>query len=220
MNKTSVPTRPTFAPRRTFRFDWGLFLNESIKSFSTTASVIPSSPYLARALLRSIDFSQATAIVEVGVGTGAVTHELLSRMRPDARLYAIDINPRFIAYLRSAFDDRRLAPIVGSAEDLGAILRERGVAQADAIVSSLGLSMMPKPLRECIMSEMKRSLRPGGVFSQFQYLHARHAPRCLNFFGVNAFCEERLLRQHFRRVSHHAVLRNFPPATVYTCWPR
>jgi phosphatidylethanolamine/phosphatidyl-N-methylethanolamine N-methyltransferase len=217
MNRVNLPTHQRFAPRPKTNFDWGLFLNESIKSFSTTASVVPSSPYLARAMLRSIDFGGATSIVEVGVGTGAMTHELLQRMRPDARLYALDINPRFIAYLRSSIDDRRLIPIAGSAEDLGSILAARGVLQADAIVSSLGLSIMPKPVRERILGEMKQHLRPGGVFSQFQYLHARHAPRCLNFFGVDAFCEERFLRQHFRRVSLHNVLRNFLPATVYTC---
>jgi phosphatidylethanolamine/phosphatidyl-N-methylethanolamine N-methyltransferase len=214
-----LPLRQRLAPRRANRFDWGLFLNESIKSFSTTASVVPSSPYLARALLRSIDFSRATAIVEVGVGTGAVTHELLRRMRPDARLYALDINPRFIDFLRNAIDDRRLVPIAGSAEDLGPILAARNVRHADAIVSSLGLSMMTKPQRERILREMRHCLRPGGVFSQFQYLHARHAPRYLNFFGVEAFCEEKFLRQYFSRISLHTVLRNFLPATVYTCWP-
>jgi phospholipid N-methyltransferase len=220
MDRVQLPSRQRSLPPRNANFDWGLFLNESIKSFSTTASVVPSSPYLARAMLRSIDFSLATSIVEVGVGTGAVTHELLRRMRPDARLYALDINPRFIDYVRSAIDDRRLIPIAGSAEDLGSILAARGVLQADAIVSSLGLSLMTKPLRERILREMKQHLRPGGVYSQFQYLHARHAPRCLNFFGVDAFCEERFLRQYFRRVSLHTVLRNFLPATVYTCWPR
>src|ERR1700761_928487 len=96
---TPLSIRQTAVSRRGVPFDWGLFFNESLRSFSTTASVVPSSPYLARALLRSIDFSQATSIVEVGVGTGAVTHELLRRMRPDARLYALDINPRFIAFL-------------------------------------------------------------------------------------------------------------------------
>jgi phospholipid N-methyltransferase len=110
MNRIQLPSRQRSLPRRNLNFDWGLFLNESIKSFSTTASVVPSSPYLARAMLRSIDFNLATSIVEVGVGTGAVTHELLRRMRPDARLYALDINPRFIDYLRSAIDDRRLIP--------------------------------------------------------------------------------------------------------------
>lgn len=208
------------AARRLQRFDWGLFFNESIKSFSTTASVVPSSRYLARAMMRAIDFSRATTIVEVGVGTGAVTRELLSRMRPDARLYALDINPRFIAYVREEFDDERLIPIAGSAEVLGELLASRGVEQADAIVSSLGLSLMTDPQRRRILREMKLRLGPGGVLTQFQYLHARHAPRCLNFFGMESFCEERFLRQHFRRVSMHTVLRNFLPATVYTCSAR
>ncbi len=217
----SLPRIRTTGPaRRGARFDWGLFFNESLKSFSTTASVVPSSPYLARAMLRPIDFLHATAIVEVGVGTGAMTHELLHHMRPDARLYAIDINERFIDYLRRNIDDKRLVPITGSAEHLGTILSEHGVRHVDAIVSSLGLSLMTQPQREGILREMKRQLRPGGVFTQFQYLHARHAPRALQFFSLEAFSEEEFLRQYFRRVSLHTVLRNFPPATVYTCWSR
>src|ERR1700719_1653599 len=108
MDTTHSPLRPKTGPRSASRFDWGLFFNESLKSFSTTASVVPSSPYLARAMLSSIDFSRAKSIVEVGVGTGAMTHELLRRMRPDARLYALDINPRFIDFLREAIVDPRL----------------------------------------------------------------------------------------------------------------
>lgn len=213
-----METRHRVAPR--LPFDWRLFFNESIKSFSTTASVVPSSPYLARAMMRSIDFSRATVIVEVGVGTGAMTQQLLQRMRPDARLYALDINPRFIDYLRDAIDDPRLASICGSAEDLGELLAAHGVHEADAIVSSLGLSLMTTEQRERIVREMKSSLRPGGVFSQFQYLHARHAPRALKVFGKKGFCEESFLRQYFRHVSLQTELRNFLPATVYTCWPR
>lgn len=203
--------------RRAPRFDWGLFLNESLKSFSATASVTPSSRYLARAMSRSIDFGRAHIIVEIGVGTGAITRELLCRMRPDARLYAFDINPRFIDYMHCEFADPRLMPIVGSAERLGEILAKLDVAQADAIVSSLGLSLMTDPQRKRIVREMKSQLRPGGVLTQYQYLHARHAPRCLKLFGMPAFSEERFLRQHFGCVSLHTVLRNFLPATVYTC---
>ncbi len=205
------------ASRRAPRFDWGLFFNESLKSFTTTASVVPSSPHLARAMLRAIDFGRALTILEIGAGTGAMTRELLQRMRPDARLYALDINPRFIEYMHCQFDDPRLFPIEGSAEKLGEILYGHGVSKADAIVSSLGLSLMTEAQRRRILREMKAQLRPGGVLTQFQYLHARHAPRCLHFFGMDAFSEEQFLRQHFGRVSLYTVLRNFLPATVYTC---
>src|ERR1700677_3351154 len=113
-------------PRNVNRNDWGLFLTESFRSFNTTASLLPSSKHLASALMRPIDFDRARVIVELGVGTGAVTLELLQRMRPDARLYALDINARFIEFVRETIPDPRLVPVVGAAEDLGDILRELG----------------------------------------------------------------------------------------------
>src|SRR5580704_16539408 len=122
------------APRSVGRSDCGVFLTESLRSFSTTASVLPSSKHLASAMLRPIDLERARAIVELGAGSGAMTIGLLQRMRPDARLYALDINPRFIEFLHETVSDPRLVPLVGAAEDLGEILREQGVRKADAIV--------------------------------------------------------------------------------------
>src|ERR1700683_5710412 len=130
------------APRSVGRSDWGVFLIESIRSFSTTASVLPSSKHLASARLRPIDFERARVIVELGAGTGAVTLEFLQRMRPDTRLYALDINARFIEFLRETISDPRLVPLVGAAEDLGEILREQGLRKGDAIISSLGLATL------------------------------------------------------------------------------
>src|ERR1700733_4998633 len=167
------------APRSVGRSDWGVFLTESIRSFTATASVLPSSKHLASAMLRLIDFERSREIVELGAGTGAMTIELLHRMRPDARLYALDINARFIQFLRETISDPRLVPLVGSAEDLGEILSQQGVRKADAIISSLGLTTMQDQLRERILREMRGCLVPGGVVSQFQYWHSRGGPRWL-----------------------------------------
>jgi phospholipid N-methyltransferase len=205
------------APRSVGRSDWGLFLTESFRSFSTTASVLPSSKHLASAMLRPIDFERASVIVELGVGTGAVTLELLNRMRPDARLYALDINARFIEFVRETIHDPRLAAVVGAAEDLGDILQERGERKADAIISSLGLTTMRGDQRERILREMRQSLAQGGVVSQFQYWHSRGGPRWMRALGLRGFPEEEFLRQYFHRISTNHVLRNFPPATVYSC---
>src|SRR5580658_7525363 len=148
------------SPRSVGRSDWGLFLTESFRSFSTTASLLPSSKHLASAMLRPIDFERARVIVELGVGTGAVTLELLQRMRPDARLYALDINARFIEFVRETIPDPRLAPVVGDAEDLGKILRGLGARKADAIISSLGLTTMQDNQRERILREIRGCLAP------------------------------------------------------------
>ena len=204
-------------PRSVGRSDWGVFLTESLRSFTTTASVLPSSKHLASAMLRPIDFERARAIVELGAGTGAVTLELLQRMRPDARLYALDINARFIGFLRKTISDPRLVPLEGAAEDLGAILQQQGVRKADAIISSLGLTTMQDQQRERILCEMRECLVPGGVVSQFQYWHSRGGPRWLRVLGLRGFPEEEFLRQYFHRISADHVLRNFPPATVYSC---
>jgi phosphatidylethanolamine/phosphatidyl-N-methylethanolamine N-methyltransferase len=199
--------------------DISLFLAESIRSFSATASVIPSSKYLAAALVRAIDFSQARVIVDLGVGTGAVSFEIMRRLRPEAKLYALDINPAFVAHVQERIRDPRFVALVGSAEDLGQLLRAHSVDRADAIVSSLGLSNMSDQLRTSIIKQAIAQLSKDGVLSQFQYLHVSGEPNWTRNIGLNRFSEERFLRQHFRKVSAEKVIRNFPPAAVFTCWP-
>src|ERR1700682_476632 len=91
-----------------------LFFQESMRSLGPTASMFPSSRYLANALTRPIDFRHARTVVELGPGTGAVTKEILKHLRPDGKLFAIDINPIFIAHLRATCDDPRLVLLRGS----------------------------------------------------------------------------------------------------------
>jgi len=197
--------------------DLGLFFSESVQSFGVTASLFPSSRHLASALLRFVDFGRAVRIVELGAGTGPVTSEILRRMRPDASLYAIDVNPVFVTHVRKKLIDRRLVPIVGKAEDLGEIIRDVGARSADAIVSCLGLSTMEDDQRRKIISQAARHLDPAGILSQFQYLHASGEPNWFSNVGLRRFSEERFLRQYFAKVTSECVIWNLPPAKVFTC---
>lgn len=197
--------------------DVGLFVCESIRAFPVTASLFPSSRKLAEALLRSVDFRKATAIVELGVGTGVVTWEILRRMRADAKLYAIDINPAFIRHIRAKVDDPRLVAISGRAEELGRMVRAHGVERVDAIVSSLGLSNMNEPQRRAIIGQAVDCLCPRGVLSQFQYLLTSGEPNWMCRVGVARFAGDRFLRRYFGEVESECVMLNIPPARVYTC---
>ena len=196
---------------------FGLFFYESVRSLRVTASLFPSSNSLVSALLRSVDFARAQTIVEFGIGTGVVTSQILKRMRRDARLYAIEINPAFAEHIRERIVDPRLDVVLGGAEELHRILDARGVDRVDVIVSSLGLSAMSPRLRNQIMRQATARLRPGGVFSQFQYIHAAGEPNWMSRVGIQRFSEEQFLRQHFRKVSSERVMRNLPPAKVFTC---
>jgi phosphatidylethanolamine/phosphatidyl-N-methylethanolamine N-methyltransferase len=197
--------------------DLGLFFRESIRSLPVTAALFPSSRKLAEALLRAVDFRKAAVIVELGVGTGAVTLEILRRMRRDAKLYAIDINPAFIRHIRMKIQDARLVAIPGRAEEMGRIVRGHSLERADAIVSSLGLSTMTEPQRRTIIGQALECLGPRGVLSQFQYLHAGGEPNWMCRMGWTRFSEERFLKRYFGDVKSARVILNLPPARVFTC---
>ena len=191
----------------------GLFLKESLKSIRSTASVVPSSRYLTAALCEHIDFHRARVIAEFGPGTGAVTNGILSRMRRDAVLYAIDMNPSFIDHLRRSCRDSRLIAVHGSASDLGRIVNGAAHHGVDAVVSSLGLTSMPHKVRESIYDQVRESLRSGGVLTQYQYLTSKAGCK----MSRSEFDEKRFLEGYFDRVTTKWVFINFPPACVFTC---
>ena len=120
---------------------------------------MPSSRYLTSALCEHIDFHRARVIAEFGPGTGAVTNGILARMRPDAVLYAIDMNPSFVDHLKSSSNDRRLVPVHGSASDLARIVNGASANGVDAVVSSLGLTSMNHALRKSIYDQVRDCLR-------------------------------------------------------------
>jgi len=217
MSMRSEPASDSISMPPDGRTGRGFFFRESLKSLSVTASLFPSSRFLASALLRPIDFDRARIIVELGMGTGAITTEILRRMAPGSVLFAIEVNPAFIAHVRSKVHDSRFVPISGRAERLGSILGKRGVRRADAIVSSLGLTSMAHDQRASIVGQAAGHLGENGVLTQYQYLPASGKPNWARALGLKRFAEENFLRQYFREVRSERVIWNLPPANVYTC---
>lgn len=132
-------------------------------------SIVPSSRFLIRELLNPVDWSRARVIVEYGPGVGDITAEVLRRMRPDALLIAIEMNPDFVSYLRGALTDTRLRVVDGSAEWVDEILSRFGQHQADYIISGIPFSTIPAPERERILRKTRAVLAPGGAFLVYQF---------------------------------------------------
>ncbi len=194
-----------------------MFLREAVRSVRSVASLVPSSGFLCRKMLSNIDFSTARTIVELGPGTGVVTEEILARMRADARLYAIEINPVFARHLRGLFDDPRLIVVEGSALELSRHLAACGAGAADAVISSLGLSCMEHAEKTEILRQARRCLKRTGVLNQYQYFPGELSAIPLPFRPRESCTVNDLLRRMFRRVEATHVLRNCPPARVYLC---
>ncbi|MBI4483981.1 MAG: methyltransferase domain-containing protein [Acidobacteria bacterium] len=197
--------------------EYGLFFQQSLKSLRSTASLFPSSRFLTAALLEPVDFHSARILVELGSGTGAVTREILRRLAPDGRLYALDINGSFIRHLRRSYRDPRLLPLRANAEDLQALLSRHGVRHVHAIISSLGLTGMHPEQRTRIVGQAWACLVPGGVMTQYQYVHAIAGYPQLSKLRFHRFREGQFLRGLFREVGAQPVFLNLPPALVFTC---
>jgi phospholipid N-methyltransferase len=156
-------------PSRTRTGDALLFARNFFRHPRMLGSIIPSSRFLVNELLRPIDWQQARVIVEYGPGVGVITAEILRRMRSDALLIVIELNPDFVTHLRSSFPDERLRVVEGSAEAVGEILESFGHGKANYIISGIPFSTIPAAVRERILRNTSTALAPGGAFLVFQF---------------------------------------------------
>lgn len=130
-------------------------------------SIIPSSRFLERRIVRAANIRNARLIVELGPGTGGTTRALLRAMRRDATLIAIEINPRFVKLLHRERDPRLIAHH-GSAANIVPALRTHGLEQADVVLSGIPFSTMQRRLGLEILRSVYDALAEDGVFVAYQ----------------------------------------------------
>jgi phospholipid N-methyltransferase len=180
-----------------------LFASNFFRHPRMLGSIVPSSRFLIRQLLEPVDWSQARVIVEYGPGVGVITSEVLRRMRPDAMLIAIETNPAFVSFLRSAIQDERLHVVEASAEAVDEILRRYGQSNASYVISGIPFSTIPAPVRENILLKTCEVLKPGGSFLVYQF-----SSRVLED-----------LQRIFRYVRRKFEPLNVLPAHLFFCQP-
>jgi phospholipid N-methyltransferase len=159
-----------------------LFFRNFFRHPRMLGSIIPSSRFLIKQLLEPIDWDKARVIVEYGPGVGGITHEIVRRMRPDARLIAIEMNPEFVTFLRGTLVDERFQVVEGSAADVMQILQNFGYSKADYIISGIPLGSMPPTIREPILRNTREALAGSGSFFVFQFT-TRVLPDLRRCFG-------------------------------------
>ena len=130
-------------------------------------SIIPSSRFLERRIVRAAHINDARVIVELGPGTGGTTRALLRAMRRDATLLAIEINPRFVELLQRERDPRLIA-YHGSASNIVPALRAHDLARADVVLSGIPFSTMKRRLGLEILRSVYDALAENGVFVAYQ----------------------------------------------------
>lgn len=175
------------------------FFQAFLRKPKEVGSIIPSSRFLMRRVVREARVDRARLVVELGPGTGGSTRALLRSMRPDATLLAIEINPRFARLIATSIRDPRLIVHVGSAEDITGALKAHGLPAPDVVLSGIPFSTMPKGLGLSVVREVHHVLAPGGRFVAYQVRDR----------------VEILGRQIFGPARVQTELLNMPPMRIY-----
>lgn len=149
---------------------WGVFFKGFLKHPVMVGSIIPSTDITIKKMLAPVNWDECDLFVEYGPGVGTFCRPVLERMKPDAKLVVIDLNPDFIEYLTKTIHDNRFYPIHGSAADVQSIINEIGHEKADYILSGLPFSTLPDQLGPVIAKATHEALKPGGAFLVYQFV--------------------------------------------------
>ena len=164
-------------------------------------AVVPSSPALAAALAAEIDTRAPGAVIELGPGTGRVTEALLAAGVAPEALVAIEREASFCALLAARLPEIRV--VRGDARAFEFLLKQAGVGQVKAVVSSLPLLNISGADRRRVLTQAVAALGPDGVLVQYTYGPAAPVPS--------------ELRAQVGLQGERAgwVLANLPPAAVW-----
>jgi len=184
------------------------FLLQFLRNPSQTGAVLPSSGYLAEAVVDWLDLGAARSVLEYGPGTGSFTPHILKRVGMDCRFLAIERNATLAEEFRRKLPDVEL--IQDSVENVRAICDRAGIDSVDCIVCGLPWAAFTEDLQRRLLDSMMTVLRPGGQFVTFAYLHGLPLPAGRRFASR--------LPEYFSEVGKsRTVWRNVPPALVYRC---
>lgn len=167
-------------------------------------SVIPSSRFLIKNLVRRIDWNTTQVVVEFGPGPGNITEELLRLATADAKIIAVELNSNLAALLRERITDPRLIVVEGSAADIDTIIKRHGIDAVDVVISGIPFSIMPDEVRRSVLDKSREVLRPGGSMLVYQFSRKVRSD----------------LRRVFGTVSDAFEPLNFLPAHIFHCVKR
>ncbi len=197
MNKTATSSTPE---KKATGPDWWLFFRKFLTQGRKIASFVPSSVWMAKAVLKGIDFENCSTILELGAGTGPITTQLLKQAPDHCRCVILEREPDFCVRLRKRFPQAEI--LEADASHLAGLLKERGIKTVDHILCGLPLPSFAEEDRDRVLGCALNHLRPEGTFRQLTHL---------------PWVYRRMYRRYFDQVKFHMVFRNLPPAGFYIC---
>lgn len=157
------------------------FLQQAFRDHYHTGAVLPSSPWLARSMTRSVRLACGPKrVLEVGPGTGSFTRLILSSLQEGDEFQLVEVNQAFIQRL----EKRHLASFRSSRPEIPLTLHPSSLETAeiegtfDYIVCSLPFKNFSPATVRSIFRKLLSLLAEDGELTFFEYAGQRafHAP--------------------------------------------
>jgi phospholipid N-methyltransferase len=182
------------------------FLQAFLKNPLKVGAIAPSSPELAAEMLKGIHPDDDNIVLELGVGTGAITRFLRDVIPSRDSYLGIELDGDLVKTLNTKYPDLNI--MQANAADAYAIHKELGLGKVRYLICCLPFVSLPKEVTEAVLNDISRFMDEGCELRLFQYAHGYFLPPAIK------------LREYLKRYGKSSrsplVLKNVPPAYTLT----
>lgn len=183
------------------------FLQAFLKNPLKVGAVAPSSPELAAEMLVGIKPDENNIVLELGVGTGAIT-KYLQQIIPNRQSYlGIELDTEMVKTLGQKYADLNI--VCGNAAESYRIHQESGLGKVRYLVCCLPFVSLPKEVSESVLLEIEKFMDEGCELRIFQYAHGYYLPPAIKL-------REFLRNRYGKSKRSPLILKNVPPAFTLT----
>jgi phosphatidylethanolamine/phosphatidyl-N-methylethanolamine N-methyltransferase len=165
-------------------------------------SIVPSSPVLGRLIAKHIEKGSDAAVLELGAGTGAVTHSLIRSGIAPKRIVLVEIVPEMAEHLEVKFPETKVLQADAfnlPVDKLGHIAPDIGT-----VICGIPLVLLPEKKQRQFIEQVE-AVAPGKGFLLYTYCISSPLPY-------------RALKLEAKRLAWTPL--NFPPASVWHYLPK
>jgi phosphatidylethanolamine/phosphatidyl-N-methylethanolamine N-methyltransferase len=197
MSSKSVSSDEFVSPRAT-----NLFFRRWLQNPLQMGSIIPSSPVLGKLIAKHIDKGSDAAVLELGAGTGAVTHSLIRSGIAPKRIVLVEIVPEMAEHLELTFPETKV--LQADAFNLPADKLNHIAPDIGTVICGIPLVLLPEKKQRQFIDQVE-FVAPGKGFLLYTYCITSPLPY-------------RTLKLEAERLAWTPL--NFPPASVWHYRPK
>ena len=183
------------------------FLKALFKNPLGVGAIAPSSSELAALMVEGVKAGEDAVVLELGVGTGAITAAISDVLPNNSSYLGVEIDQKLVEIVQNKFPQLHI--INGDAGKAGEIYNQHKLGKVSYVISGIPFVSLPKEMCENIFGEIGKFMEKGCLFRTFQYVHGYYTPPAKR---LRDYMNERYGPMEKSRV----VFKNLPPAFTLT----